>query len=239
LAEKVGSALPLRELAARMGAARTLHSLLGARPDTRAFQHHAGNQLDVDVLIVDEASMIHLEMMSALLAALPPEATLILLGDKDQLASVEAGAVLGDLCHNAEAGDICRKPCLMCMPAPAADSRAVCRAGRPDRPADRDAARKPPLWRSDRRAGAGGQRRRCGQGVEVLRSGQDGKVAWTDLAQPSDLLQLALSGYRPYLQLIKNMPENADDIVRLGILKSFESFRFCARCAKASGACRA
>jgi exodeoxyribonuclease V alpha subunit len=58
------------------------------------------------------------------------------------------------------------------------------------------------------------------------------------LAQPSDLLQLALSGYRPYLQLIKNMPENADDIVRLGILKSFEASD-CARCAKASGACRA
>src|SRR5471032_3263553 len=71
LAEKVGSALPLRQLAARMGPARTLHSLLGARPDTRAFQHNAGNQLEVDVLIVDEASMIHLEMMSALLAALP------------------------------------------------------------------------------------------------------------------------------------------------------------------------
>jgi exodeoxyribonuclease V alpha subunit len=58
----------------------------------------------VDVLIVDEASMIHLEMMAALLAALPPQATLILLGDKDQLASVEAGAVLGDLCFDAEAG---------------------------------------------------------------------------------------------------------------------------------------
>eukprot|EP01034_Spumella_vulgaris_P045444 gene45444-56607_t len=94
----------LPELAARMGAARTLHSLLGARPDTRSFVHHRGNPLDVDVLIVDEASMVHLEMMAVLLDALPPNARLILLGDKDQLASVEAGAVLGDLCHDAQAG---------------------------------------------------------------------------------------------------------------------------------------
>ena len=56
------------------------------------------------MLIVDEASMVHLEMMAALLDALPAGATLVLLGDKDQLASVEAGAVLGDLCHDAQAG---------------------------------------------------------------------------------------------------------------------------------------
>ena len=99
-----GSGLDLNTLIARMGPARTLHSLLGARPDTRQFRHHAANPLDVDVLIVDEASMVHLEMMDALLQALPPTARLVLLGDKDQLASVEAGAVLGDLCRNAAAG---------------------------------------------------------------------------------------------------------------------------------------
>jgi exodeoxyribonuclease V alpha subunit len=96
--------LDLSALIARMGPARTLHSLLGARPDTRQFRHHAANPLDVDVLIVDEASMVHLEMMDALLQALPPTARLVLLGDKDQLASVEAGAVLGDLCQDAAAG---------------------------------------------------------------------------------------------------------------------------------------
>ena len=98
------SGLDLNTLIARMGPARTLHSLLGARPDTRQFRHHAANPLDVDVLIVDEASMVHLEMMDALLQALPPTARLVLLGDKDQLASVEAGAVLGDLCRDASAG---------------------------------------------------------------------------------------------------------------------------------------
>ena len=98
------SGLDLGTLIARMGPARTLHALLGARPDTRQFRHHAANPLDVDVLIVDEASMVHLEMMDALLQALPPTARLVLLGDKDQLASVEAGAVLGDLCRDAAAG---------------------------------------------------------------------------------------------------------------------------------------
>jgi exodeoxyribonuclease V alpha subunit len=104
LKDVVQDQLDLDALVKRMGAARTLHSLLGARPDTRHWGYHAGRQLDVDVLIVDEASMVHLEMMSALLQALPATARLILLGDKDQLASVEAGAVLGDLCRDAQEG---------------------------------------------------------------------------------------------------------------------------------------
>ncbi|HEY4664538.1 MAG TPA: exodeoxyribonuclease V subunit alpha, partial [Comamonas sp.] len=104
LQASVGDALDLPALVQRVGAARTLHSLLGARPGTRHWGYHAGRPLDVDVLIVDEASMVHLEMMSALLEALPAHARLILLGDKDQLASVEAGAVLGDLCRDAQAG---------------------------------------------------------------------------------------------------------------------------------------
>jgi exodeoxyribonuclease V alpha subunit len=82
----------------------TVHRLLGSRPGTRHFRHNASNPLPLDVLVVDEASMIDLEMMASLLDALPDHARLVLLGDKDQLASVEAGAVLGDLCRDAEAG---------------------------------------------------------------------------------------------------------------------------------------
>lgn len=82
----------------------TLHRLLGSRPGSRHFRHDAANPMPLDVLVVDEASMIDLEMMSSLLDALPAHARLILLGDKDQLASVEAGAVLGDLCREAESG---------------------------------------------------------------------------------------------------------------------------------------
>ncbi|MES2908252.1 MAG: exodeoxyribonuclease V subunit alpha [Pseudomonadota bacterium] len=82
----------------------TLHRLLGSLPDTRRFRHHAGNRLALDVLVIDEASMIDLDLMDSVLAALPPSARLVLLGDKDQLASVEAGAVLGELCRDAEGG---------------------------------------------------------------------------------------------------------------------------------------
>lgn len=89
----------------------TLHRLLGSRPDSRHFRHDVGNPLPLDVLVVDEASMIDLEMMANLLDALPAHARLILLGDKDQLASVEAGAVLGDLCRDAQTGGYSAATC--------------------------------------------------------------------------------------------------------------------------------
>ena len=80
---------------------KTLHRLLGTRPESRHFRHHAANPLPADVVVVDEASMVDVELMASLLEAMRPEARLILLGDKDQLSSVEAGAVLGDLCQRA------------------------------------------------------------------------------------------------------------------------------------------
>lgn len=89
----------------------TLHRLLGSRPGTRRMSHHAGNPLDLDVLVIDEASMMDIEMADAVLSALPPAAQLVLLGDKDQLASVEAGAVLGELCARAESGHYTQATC--------------------------------------------------------------------------------------------------------------------------------
>lgn len=91
---------------ARLGqlAPRTLHKLLGMRPDGSARQN-AGNPLEADVIVVDEASMVDLTLMRHLLDAVPPHARLILLGDRDQLASVEAGTVLADLVGGAELGD--------------------------------------------------------------------------------------------------------------------------------------
>lgn len=83
--------------------AQTLHRLLGAQGDTGRFRHHRDSPLACDLLLVDEASMVDLALMHAVLDALPPEARLILLGDKDQLASVEAGSVFGDLCADAGA----------------------------------------------------------------------------------------------------------------------------------------
>ncbi|HSP39637.1 MAG TPA: exodeoxyribonuclease V subunit alpha [Frankiaceae bacterium] len=85
---------------ARLGelTASTVHRLLGWRPDRRGrFRHDRTNRLPFDVVVVDETSMVSLTLMSRLLEAVRPEARLVLVGDPDQLASVEAGAVLGDL----------------------------------------------------------------------------------------------------------------------------------------------
>jgi exodeoxyribonuclease V alpha subunit len=233
LDERVREAMPAREL----GAARTLHSLLGARPDTRAFQHHAGNQLDVDVLIVDEASMIHLEMMSALVAALPKKATLVLLGDKDQLASVEAGAVLGDLCHNADAGGYSAETLSYVQSSTGQEIPAgFAGSGGP-------IAQQTVMLRESRRFGGpigalalAVNRGDAAAAVEVLRNNQGDEIAWIDPAQPSSVLQLALNGregadggYQPYLQMIKNGAPEGDVIVHLAwvksVLTSFETFR--------------
>ena len=77
--------------------ALTLHRWLGAKPPSPYFKHDASHPLISDVVVVDEASMVDLALMSKLVDALKPDARLILLGDKDQLASVESGAVLADL----------------------------------------------------------------------------------------------------------------------------------------------
>ena len=87
LAPAIKSAIPLE--------ARTLHGLLGY--GHQAFAYHADRHLPVDCVVIDEASMIDLKLMYQLLIALPDTAQLILLGDRDQLASVAAGNVLGDI----------------------------------------------------------------------------------------------------------------------------------------------
>ncbi len=83
--------------------AKTLHRLLEATPDSAIFRRNAKNPLAADIVVVDEASMVDLALMAKLLDAIPPSAKLILFGDKDQLASVEAGAVLGDICAGVKA----------------------------------------------------------------------------------------------------------------------------------------
>ena len=109
LSESLGAALRQLDLSDAQKAmlptdAGTLHRLLGAQPGSQRMRYHAGNPLHLDVLVVDEASMIDLPMMARLIDALPPHARVIFLGDRDQLASVEAGAVLGDICAWAGAG---------------------------------------------------------------------------------------------------------------------------------------
>ncbi|MBR9788169.1 MAG: exodeoxyribonuclease V subunit alpha [Vibrionaceae bacterium] len=109
LTESIGKAvqeLPVSpELKAKIPTeSSTLHRLLGAIPNSAEFRHNKQNPLHLDILVIDEASMVDLPMMYKVVDALPKHARLILLGDKDQLASVEAGAVLGDICSFSALG---------------------------------------------------------------------------------------------------------------------------------------
>ncbi len=103
LAAVEGAGAPDRLLIDNCPPSTTLHRLLGYSPRRDRFWHNEFNPLSEKLVIVDESSMIDLTMMDHLLRALQPEARLILLGDADQLPSIEAGAVLRDLCRSKEA----------------------------------------------------------------------------------------------------------------------------------------
>ncbi len=243
LAAKVGEHLPLAQLTSRIGAARTLHSLLGARPDTRAFAYHSGNELDIDVLIVDEASMVHLEMMAAILAALPANAMLILLGDKDQLASVEAGAVLGDLCRHAQDGDYLAAT-LQYVLATSGQKIAPAFTGHGSALSQQTVM----LRKSLRFSGPIGDLALAvnagdtAKAIACLRASDDKVLSWITHAQAQEMVELALDGrpgapggYRSYLTLLSQAPPttgntgtNANGVYDLWaaqVLERFESFR--------------
>src|SRR5690606_5151843 len=92
-------------LASLPTAGTTLHRLLGTVPDSPRLRHHADNPLPHDVVVVDEASMIDLPLMAKLVEAVAPGTRLVLIGDPDQLPSVEAGDVLSGILRAAGSGD--------------------------------------------------------------------------------------------------------------------------------------
>ncbi|MEJ8840162.1 exodeoxyribonuclease V subunit alpha [Ramlibacter sp. AN1133] len=212
----------------------TVHRLLGSFGGTRRFRHDASHPLPLDVLVLDEASMVDLETMAAVIAALPPRARLVLLGDKDQLASVEAGNVLGELCARADDGHY--RP----------DTRAWLEALTGERipeglvdahgePLDQGVVKLRHSWRFDAGSGIGQLADAVNRGEpararEILRAGHD-DLAWIELdARDAVLRRLVLEGYRPYLARAAQPPaadaphEAFDDWAR-SVLKAYGSFQ--------------
>ncbi len=101
--EKIRSAIPEE--------AFTLHRMLKSIPDSPYFHYNSENPLPADIVVIDEASMVDLALMSKLVEATPMDARIILIGDKDQLASVDAGSVLGDICNRNEIHRFSKKHC--------------------------------------------------------------------------------------------------------------------------------
>jgi exodeoxyribonuclease V alpha subunit len=145
-------------------AAGTLHRLLGYRPRDNTFARKVGDPLVADIVVVDEASMVDLAMMRQLVEALRPQATLILLGDPDQLAAVEAGSVLSDVvasvAENALPPALAQRLAAIAPAAPAAAAESAPLAGQ--------VVTLTHVWR----AGSGLQR-----GIAALRCGDE---TWLD-----------------------------------------------------------
>jgi exodeoxyribonuclease V alpha subunit len=176
----------------------TIQRLLGSISASTRFRHSAQNPLPFDIVIIDEASMVALPLMSALVAALKPDARLILLGDRDQLASVEAGAVLGDICGAGEENNT--SPLSFSLVMLEKNYRFQSGSG---------------IAEISRAVNAGLER----EALALLKSKKTGTIVW----QPSparEELRSALSekvikGYQSYLEAVS--PEEA--------LKRFDRFR--------------
>jgi exodeoxyribonuclease V alpha subunit len=173
--------------------ASTIHRLLGSIPDSPYFRHNARRKLPLDVLVVDEASMVDLALLSKLIQALPVESRLILLGDKDQLASVEAGAVLGDICG---AGPLNSFSTHFCERVGAATGKKM-GPGKEDGPAIEDCLLQlTENYRFGPESGIAALSRSVNAGaahsaLACFKEGRYRDIRWVDLPQP-EMLGLAL-----------------------------------------------
>jgi exodeoxyribonuclease V alpha subunit len=203
----------------------TLHRLLGATGEPGAFRHHAGNRLPLDVLVVDEASMLDLALATSLFEAVPDGAKVILLGDKDQLAAVEAGAVFAEICADPSLSEPVRAALA------AATGTAVERIV-PPVATQPTTLRDSSVWFTENfRFGAGSgigrlatliNAGRADETVEWLRSGADGSVRWLedgDRAPGAATLAVAQVGYVPYLEALRSAAEPA------AVFDAFDRFR--------------
>ena len=178
----------------------TVHRLMGTVGGMRRFRHDALNRLPLDVLVLDEASMVALETMAAVLEALPNGARLVLLGDKDQLASVEAGGVLGELCRRADDGHYLPQV-RDWLQATSGEQIAENFVDPGGQPLDQAVAKLRHSYRFDRESGIGQLAAAVNAGrldeVAAIRAADHRDLAWLDLdARGSALRRLVLEGGR-------------------------------------------
>ena len=188
--------------------ASTIHRLLKTITDSPYFRFDAKNPLPADVVVVDEASMVDLALLSKLTQAVPLCSKIILLGDKDQLASVEAGAVLGDICDTGKDHGFSRH--FSGLYQKVTGEKIGKGADGQDEPGMRDSIvqlRK--SYRFGPSSGIGEVSRAVNEGdttraVQVLKSGCYEDIQWRELprpeALPSALKERIIEGFRPYLK---------------------------------------
>ena len=204
--------------------AATVHRLLGANPD--GFVHDADNPLPIDVLVVDEASMLDLSLAARLISAVPDSARIVLLGDKDQLAAVESGAVFAELSADPTLGEACRDELAdLCDVDPATlHTTPAAQAG---------ALRDSVVWftRNHRfaadsgiaRAAAHIRRGDAAALLGLLRDANDPCLRWLDGDQAAVGVAVAkqlAEGYAPYFAQLRRDPRDV-----AGVHRAFERFR--------------
>jgi exodeoxyribonuclease V alpha subunit len=187
--EKLDLPPDLKETLPRQAA--TIHRLLGASRESPRFLRHEGNRLPYDVVVVDEASMAALPLLSGLVRALNPEARLLLLGDKDQLASVDAGAVLGDICDTGRVHGY--PPDFRAAAGAAAGCPPESLPGEADPPAmARSVVELRKSWRFGETSGIGAVSRAVREGdgggaLALFRRGEHPDLLWREVSRPGDL----------------------------------------------------
>ena len=165
----------------------TVHRLLGVLPGSGEFRHHAGNPLPIDLIVVDEASMLDLALATKLAEAVPPAAHIILLGDKDQLAAVESGAVFSELSADPTLSNACVERLSAVTGIPAA--RIACAAPiKPTRLSD-SVVWLTENFRFAKDSGIGRLAAHVNAGeakaaIDLLRSGSDPALEWIEDAHP-------------------------------------------------------
>lgn len=192
----------------------TVHRLLGVTAAAGGFVHHAGNQLAIDALVVDEASMLDLALATRLLEAVPDTARIVLMGDKDQLSAVESGSVFSELGMDPTLTAPCIHDLALLTGTPSAQIRAP-------QPTVPGALQDAVVWfthnfRFARESGIGRLAALVNAGdaqpaLNWLRSDADSTVQWIDDGAPYPsprTLQCMVDGYRPLVDAVRADPGN-------------------------------